>query len=206
MSDVIIIPNNSGPYHVKGKFKIMTDGGREIAFDGDEMGSRRTSRSATVHTKRPASRTTWTRSRDCHERSTERTVPLSDAKCVVAAAEDMMLVKTWPRTYGWVIGINRYIQICKGGRNAMNRRIRIHWFSTALVAALFGYGAVTIATGEDFAALVKRLQQEKPEFAKRHQATARGALRPCRPPGPGRRPCPAASRCRRGCASGCPRT
>ena len=31
MSDVIIIPNNNGPYHVKGKFKIMTDGGREIA-------------------------------------------------------------------------------------------------------------------------------------------------------------------------------
>ena len=52
----------------------------------------------------------------------------------------------------------------------MNRRIRIRWFSTALVAAVFGYGAV-IATGEDFTALVKRLQQEKPEFAKRHQAT-----------------------------------
>ena len=55
----------------------------------------------------------------------------------------------------------------------MNRRIRVHWFSTALVAALIGYGAVTIAAGEDFAALVKRLQQEKPEFAKRHQATLR---------------------------------
>ena len=67
----------------------------------------------------------------------------------------------------------------------MNRRVRIRWFSTALVAAVFGYGAV-IATGEDFTALVKRLQQEKPEFAKRHQATARGALRSCRPPGPGR--------------------
>ena len=52
----------------------------------------------------------------------------------------------------------------------MNRRVRIRWFSTALVAAVFGYGAV-IATGEDFTALVKRLQQEKPEFAKRHQAT-----------------------------------
>ena len=50
----------------------------------------------------------------------------------------------------------------------MNRRVRIHWFSTALVAALFGYGAV-IAAGEDFTALVKRLQQEKPEFAKRQQ-------------------------------------
>ena len=52
----------------------------------------------------------------------------------------------------------------------MNRRVRIRWFSTALVAAVFGYGAV-IATGEDFTALVKRLQQEKPEFAKRHQAS-----------------------------------
>jgi CDGSH-type Zn-finger protein len=36
MSDVIITPNNDGPYHVKGKFKIVTDGGREIAVDGDE--------------------------------------------------------------------------------------------------------------------------------------------------------------------------
>ena len=36
MSDIMIKPQNSGPYHVKGKFKIVTDGGREIAFDGDE--------------------------------------------------------------------------------------------------------------------------------------------------------------------------
>jgi CDGSH-type Zn-finger protein len=37
MSDVIITPNNDGPYHIKGKFKIVTDGGREIAVDdGDE--------------------------------------------------------------------------------------------------------------------------------------------------------------------------
>ncbi|MET0516326.1 MAG: cytochrome B6 [Nitrospiraceae bacterium] len=53
----------------------------------------------------------------------------------------------------------------------MNRRIRIHWFLTALAAGLFGYGALTMAAGEDFSALVKRLQQEKAEFAKRHQAT-----------------------------------
>ncbi|MBI4455676.1 MAG: hypothetical protein HY644_07235 [Acidobacteria bacterium] len=33
----------------------------------------------------------------------------------------------------------------KGGTTAMNTRIRIHWFSTALAAALFVCGAVTIA-------------------------------------------------------------
>ena len=52
----------------------------------------------------------------------------------------------------------------------MNTRTRIHSFSTMLAAALFVYGAVTIAAEEDFATLVKRLQQEKPVFAKRHQA------------------------------------
>ncbi len=36
MSDVIITPKNDGPYYVKGAFKIVTEGGREIAFDGDE--------------------------------------------------------------------------------------------------------------------------------------------------------------------------
>jgi len=36
MSEVIIKPQNNGPYHAKGKFKIVTEGGREIAFDGDE--------------------------------------------------------------------------------------------------------------------------------------------------------------------------
>ncbi len=36
MSDVIIKPQNNGPYHVKGKFNIVTEGGREIAFEGDE--------------------------------------------------------------------------------------------------------------------------------------------------------------------------
>jgi hypothetical protein len=30
MSDVIIQSHNDGPYHVKGAFKIVTDGGREI--------------------------------------------------------------------------------------------------------------------------------------------------------------------------------
>ena len=52
----------------------------------------------------------------------------------------------------------------------MNTRIRTHWFSSMLAAALLVCGAVTIAAEEDFATLVKRLQQEKPEFAKRHQA------------------------------------
>jgi cytochrome c peroxidase len=42
---------------------------------------------------------------------------------------------------------------------------------TALAAVLFVCGAVTIAAAEeDFATLLKRLQQEKPQFAKRHQA------------------------------------
>jgi CDGSH-type Zn-finger protein len=36
MSDVIIQPKNDGPYYVKGAFKILTEGGREIATDGDE--------------------------------------------------------------------------------------------------------------------------------------------------------------------------
>jgi CDGSH-type Zn-finger protein len=37
MSDVILTPNNNGPYHVKGKVRIVTEGGREIACDGDEV-------------------------------------------------------------------------------------------------------------------------------------------------------------------------
>ena len=42
---------------------------------------------------------------------------------------------------------------------------------TALAAVLFVCGAVTIAAAEeDFPTLLKRLQQGKPEFAKRHQA------------------------------------
>jgi cytochrome c peroxidase len=39
-----------------------------------------------------------------------------------------------------------------------------------LAAGLFACGAVTIAAEEDFTALVKRLQQEKPQFATRQQA------------------------------------
>ena len=36
MSDVIITPQNDGPYHVRGSFKIVTEGGRTIAVDGNE--------------------------------------------------------------------------------------------------------------------------------------------------------------------------
>jgi CDGSH-type Zn-finger protein len=36
MSDVKITPQNDGPYHVQGPFKIVTEGGRTIAVDGDE--------------------------------------------------------------------------------------------------------------------------------------------------------------------------
>ena len=36
MTEIIIIPNNNGPYYVKGKFRIKTEGGREISLDGDE--------------------------------------------------------------------------------------------------------------------------------------------------------------------------
>ena len=52
----------------------------------------------------------------------------------------------------------------------MNSRIRIYWSSVMLAATLLICGAVAIAAEEDFATLVKRLQNEKPEFAKRHQA------------------------------------
>jgi hypothetical protein len=36
MSDVVIKPHSEGPYQIKGNFKIVTDGDREIAFDRDE--------------------------------------------------------------------------------------------------------------------------------------------------------------------------
>ena len=53
----------------------------------------------------------------------------------------------------------------------MKVKSRVHYLSTAFVAALFVCGAAKMATAaEDFPTLVKRLQKEKPEFAKRHQA------------------------------------
>ena len=36
MIDAIITPKNDGPYYIKGVFKIMTEGGCEIASDGNE--------------------------------------------------------------------------------------------------------------------------------------------------------------------------
>ncbi len=47
MPDVTINPNNNGPYRVKGSFKIITDGGREIPVDGDETWLCRCGQSAT---------------------------------------------------------------------------------------------------------------------------------------------------------------
>jgi cytochrome c peroxidase len=53
---------------------------------------------------------------------------------------------------------------------AMKTKLRLHWSATAFAAALLVGGAVTIAAvEEDFAALVKRLQAEKPAFAERQQ-------------------------------------
>jgi CDGSH-type Zn-finger protein len=36
MNEVIITPENNGPYHVIGQFKIVTEGGRQIASEGNE--------------------------------------------------------------------------------------------------------------------------------------------------------------------------
>ena len=45
------------------------------------------------------------------------------------------------------------------------------WHTAALAAMLLFCGTlISLAAAEDFSALVKRLQQEKPEFARRHQA------------------------------------
>ncbi|MGZ6114998.1 MAG: cytochrome B6 [Gemmatimonadaceae bacterium] len=53
----------------------------------------------------------------------------------------------------------------------MKTRLRIHWSSTAVAAALLVGGAVIVAAAEeDFPTLTKRLQAEKPTFAKRQQA------------------------------------
>ena len=53
----------------------------------------------------------------------------------------------------------------------MNSRLSIRWFSAAFGTVLLLCGTlISAAAAEDFSALVKRLQQEKPEFAKRHQA------------------------------------
>lgn len=57
-------------------------------------------------------------------------------------------------------------------RMGMKAKLGIHGYSMVFSAVLFGCGVGTVsaAAEEDFMSLVKRLQQEKPEFAKRHQA------------------------------------
>jgi cytochrome c peroxidase len=53
----------------------------------------------------------------------------------------------------------------------MKSERRIRWSSAAFATALFLCATlISTAAAEDFGGLVKRLQQEKPEFAKRHQA------------------------------------
>jgi len=37
MSDAVIVPNNDGPYHIKGTFKIVTEGGKEIEVKSPEV-------------------------------------------------------------------------------------------------------------------------------------------------------------------------
>lgn len=51
----------------------------------------------------------------------------------------------------------------------MNSRSCHRWFSAALAATLLFCRGHAVQAQEDFATLVKRLEQEKPEFAKRHQ-------------------------------------
>src|SRR5262245_25755180 len=52
----------------------------------------------------------------------------------------------------------------------MNTRMQCKWLSITFAAILLVCGAVTLAAEEDFATIAKRLQQQKPEFAKRQQS------------------------------------
>ncbi|MEW6741846.1 MAG: cytochrome B6 [Planctomycetota bacterium] len=52
----------------------------------------------------------------------------------------------------------------------MKSRRKIRWPSAACAVALLLCGAVSGLAAEEFSTLVKRLQQEKPDFAKRHRA------------------------------------
>jgi len=36
MSDTVIIPQNDGSYHIKGSFKIVTEGGKDLTKPGNE--------------------------------------------------------------------------------------------------------------------------------------------------------------------------
>lgn len=61
-------------------------------------------------------------------------------------------------------------QVQLANRHAVHVRGRNHGYSNVCVAALMAAGmGVALAADDDFASLVKRLQMEKPEFAKRHQ-------------------------------------
>jgi len=35
--DVVITARNNGPYHIKGAFRIVTQGGRELTIEGDQV-------------------------------------------------------------------------------------------------------------------------------------------------------------------------
>ena len=37
MAHATITPRNNGPYHINGEFKIVTQGGREIEVDQDQV-------------------------------------------------------------------------------------------------------------------------------------------------------------------------
>ncbi len=75
---------------------------------------------------------------------------------------------------------------------------------TAFAAALLVCGAVSIsAAEEDFTTLVKRLQQQKPTFAKRHQELLAQRYDLADRPAQG---VTMSSRCRRAFACGCPGT
>ena len=37
MDGVVITARNNGPYHIKGSFRIVTQGGRELTVEGDQV-------------------------------------------------------------------------------------------------------------------------------------------------------------------------
>jgi hypothetical protein len=79
----------------------------------------------------------------------------------------------------------------------MSFRSRIRWLLAALPAtAIVCFALTASAVDEDFPALVKRLQAEKPTFAKRQQALLAERYDLANRP---------ASRCKTACASSCPR-
>ena len=53
--------------------------------------------------------------------------------------------------------------------NTMKAKLRVHWPAPTFASALLLCGTLISPAQEEFSALVKRLQQEKPQFAKRQQ-------------------------------------